>query len=348
MKTVALFPAHPSQVWLLHQVANQLGPGVRVIWYMRDKDRSGEIATALGVEYKLLSIARQGLLGNGIEMLVNAAKAIHETRKEHIDIWVTKYGAGNFAAKLLRKKSLSFNDDDVDLVPLIAATSYRFADKILVPEVIRMGKYETQASRYRSCHELFYLHPSRFRPDPEIKAELGLAESERYGIIRLSALTAHHDLGVRGIAKDLLLEIIARYGDEVRIFISAEKALDPDLEKFRMPIRPERMHHALACADFLVGDSQTMTSEAAVLGVPALRLNDFVGRVSVIAELEQYGLAFGFRPGQESAVLEKLQELLSSPTTKQVFEARRKKMLNQMIDPAPWFAAQVMQLLESH
>ena len=91
-----------------------------------------------------------------------------------------------------------------------------------------------------------------------------------------------------------------------------------------------------------------MTSEAAVLGVPALRLNDFVGRVSVIAELEQYGLAFGFRPGQESAVLEKLQELLSSPTTKQVFEARRKKMLNQMIDPAPWFAAQVMQLLESH
>ena len=40
-----------------------------------------------------------------------------------------------------------------------------------------------------------------------------------------------------------------------------------------------------------IGDSQTMTSEAAVLGVPSLRCNSFAGRISYINEQEfKYGL----------------------------------------------------------
>lgn len=346
MKTVALLPAHPSQVWVLHQVARELASHVRVVWYMRDKDRSAEIARALGVDYKLLSLARKGLLGNGFEMLVDTAKAIRETRRENIDLWVTKFGAGNIAARLLGKKSFSFNDDDADLVPLIAATSYRFADRVLVTDVTRMGKYENKAVRYPSLHELFYLHPSRFSPDPEIRSELGLSGQDRYGIVRLSALTAHHDYGVRGLAKDFLLETIARYSHEVKIFISGEKALDADLEPYRIPIRPERMHHALAFADFFLGDSQTMTAEAAVLGTPALRLNDFVGRISYIAELERYGLAFGFRPGEEQALAETLDSIIRGADTRQEFVLKRQEMLEDKIDPAPWFAAQIMQALD--
>lgn len=346
MKTVALLPAHPSQVWVLHQVAKELASQVRVIWYMRDKDRSAEIARALGVDFKLLSHARKGLLGNGFEMLVDTVKAIRETRRENIDLWVTKFGSGNIAARLLGKKSFSFNDDDADLVPLIAATSYRFADRVLVTDVTRMGKYENKAARYPSLHELFYLHPSRFSPDPGIRAELGLNGQDRYGIVRLSALTAHHDYGVRGLAKDFLLETIARYSHDVKIFISGEKALDVDLEPYRIPIRPERMHHALAFADFFLGDSQTMTAEAAVLGTPALRLNDFVGRISYIAELERYGLAFGFRPGEEAALDEKLHSIVRGADTRQEFALQRQKMLGDKIDPAPWFAAQVMQALD--
>ena len=345
MKTVALLPAHPSQVWMLNQVAIELAPHVRVAWYMRNKDRSAEIAKALGVDYKQLSSARKGLVGNGLEMLMDTVKALRETRREDIDLWVTKFGAGNIAARLLGKKSISFNDDDADLVPLIAATSYRFADQVLVTDVTRMGKYEHKAVRYPSFHELFYLHPSRFSPDPKIRSELGLAEQDRYGIVRLSALTAHHDYGVRGIAKDFLLDIIARYRHEVTIFISGEKMLDADLEPYRIPIRPERMHHALAFADFLLGDSQTMTSEAAVLGTPAFRLNDFVGRISCIGELERYGLAFGFLPGEEVALGEKLHSIIGRADSRQEFALKRAKMLKDKIDPAPWFAAQVMREL---
>jgi uncharacterized protein len=347
VKTVALLPAHPSQVWVLHQVAKELAAHVNVLWYLRDKDRSGEIATALGIEFKILSTARKGLVGNAIEMLVDTFRAIRETRQQDIDLWVTKFGAGNIAAMLLGRKSLSFNDDDVDLVPMIAATSYRFAEKVLVTDVTRMGKYENKASRYSSFHELFYLHPARFTPDAGIRQELGLSGMERYGIVRLSALTAHHDVGIRGIAKEFLLGTIDRYKREMRVFVSAEKELDFELKRFQLEIKPERMHHALAYADFFLGDSQTMTAEAAVLGTPALRLNDFVGRISYLAELERYGLAYGFRPGEEPALLDRLDTIIRDPNSKQQFAMKRQKMLDDKIEPAPWFAQQILRALET-
>ena len=345
MKTVAFLPAHPSQVWVLSQVAAELNSYARVIWYMRDKDRSAEIANALGIKFQLLSRARQGFMGNAMEMLAVTAKAVYYAKRDGIDLWVTKYGAGNIAAALLGRPSISFNDDDVDLVPLIGFTSYGLARSVLVTSVTRMGKYEKKAIRYPSFHELFYLHPNRFTPDPAIKLELGLASYEKYAVVRLSALTAHHDHGVRGIAVELMQEVIRLVGDKMRLFITSERSLDERLEKYRMPIRPERIHHALSFAEFCLGDSQTMTAEAAVLGTPAFRINDFVGRISYLDELERYGLAYGYRPGDETALLDKLASILCASDIKQAFTKKKQKMLEDKIDPAPRFAGEILKVL---
>lgn len=346
MKTVAFLPAHPSQVWVLSQVANALSSHAKVLWYLRDKDCSAEIADALGIRYQLLSSARTGYFGNALEMFGVAVKAVRCTKRDEVDLWVTKYGAGNFAASLLGKSSISFNDDDADLVPLIAFTSYTFAKHVLVTSVTRMGKYESKAIRYPSFHELFYLHPNRFTPDPEIKQELGLADNDSYGIVRLSSLSAHHDYGVRGIAVGLVEDVLELTGDKMRLFISSERPLEGGLEGYRVPIRPERMHHALACADFFLGDSQTMTAEAAVLGTPALRVSDFVGRISYIAELERYGLAFGFLPGDEQNMLKKLAAILEDQESPGKFAERRRLMLADNIDPVPWFVDQLVRALD--
>ena len=312
---------------------------------MRDKDQSIAVARALGIEFKLLSIASTGYLGNGLELFLDIFKAVRETRKEKIDLWVTKFGAGNIAAKLLGRGSISFNDDDVDVVPLIGATSYLFADKVLVTSVTRMGKYSAKAVRYPSCHELFYLHPARFSPDPSIREELGVRKDERFGIVRLSGLAAHHDVGKKGIEKDWLVSVLEEFAGDVRFFISSERPLPAELEPHRIMIRPERIHHALAFADVFLGDSQTMTSEAAVLGTPALRLSDFVGRLSVISELEDYGLAFGFLPGEEEGVLSLLRAVFRDQVFREQLAASRKRYLADKIDPAPWFAKEVMKSL---
>ncbi len=57
------------------------------------------------------------------------------------------------------------------------------------------------------------------------------------------------------------------------------------------------MHHVLSFASLLICDSQSMSVEAAMLGVPSLRYSSFSGRISVLEELEhQYGLTYGINP----------------------------------------------------
>ena len=94
-------------------------------------------------------------------------------------------------------------------------------------------------------------------------------------------------------------------------------------------------------ATMLVGDSQTMTSEAAVLGTPAIRCNTFVGRIHYLEEEEhKYDLTYGFRPEQSEAMFQKIEELLSMPNLKHEWQRRRQKMLSEKIDYAQfltWF-----------
>jgi uncharacterized protein len=88
----------------------------------------------------------------------------------------------------------------------------------------------------------------------------------------------------------------------------------------------------------LIGDSQTMTSEAAVLGTPAIRCNTFVGRISYLEEEEHtYNLTYGFLPTNSDAMFVKINELLAMPGLKAVWQKRRQKMLKDKIDVTAFY-----------
>jgi len=326
---------------MLNAVADALGDHIEPVWFGRSKDLTLSLMQALGLRPCAQSEAGKGLAGNFIEYAGNTLRCMRHAGKVHL--WISKYGAANMAAWMRGKPNLSFNDDDADIVPFIAWTSYPFSTFTLSPRNTRMGRFESRALRYDGYHELFYLHPARFTPDPTIFDELGLAPGAPFGLVRLSALTAHHDAGVRGLGDELLRRILRRCGDEVRIFVTSEKPLSPEFEAHRCRIQPARIHHALAHARFIIGDSQTMAAEAAVLGTPALRINDFVGRISYLADLEARELGYGFRPGQDAALLVRLDRVLQTDRT--VFAARRERLLAETIDPVPWFAEVVRRLL---
>jgi hypothetical protein len=78
-----------------------------------------------------------------------------------------------------------------------------------------------------------------------------------------------------------------------------------------------------------------MTAEAAVLGVPAYRLNDFVGRISYLRELEAEGLARGFVPGQEDALVVAIEREVARPDPER--PRVRQRWLDRVGDPLPWF-----------
>lgn len=338
---IALYPSHPSQLWMLKPVADDLARDNEICWFIRDKDVTVELADSMGIEYTMLSAASTGLIGNGIEMAANLLRCVGHTLGDKIDVWVTKYGAGNGAARLCLRKTLAFNDDDADIVPLIAATSYTVANAVLVPRVTRMGRYERKARRYNSSHELFYLHPNRFRPDSSVYDLLGIPSTQRFAIVRLSALKAHHDIGIRGIGAQFLRDLIGTCGEDIRVFISSEVPVAQEFEACRLPIPAMRIFDALYYAEFLVADSQTMSAEAATLGTPSFRISDFVGRLSYIDELERYGLSFGFSPDDYELAIKKVASAVHAPEFKAVCRKNLAAFLDDKIDPVPWFAEQI-------
>jgi len=93
------------------------------------------------------------------------------------------------------------------------------------------------------------------------------------------------------------------------------------------------MHDALAFSTLLYGESATMASECAVLGTPAIYLDDF-GRGYTDEEEQKYGLVFNFTEAQEDQRLsiEKGIELLKTPGLKYDWQKRRQKLLEDKID----------------
>src|SRR5690606_32518188 len=129
-----------------------------------------------------------------------------------------------------------------------------------------------------------------------------------------------------------------------KVYITAERELEPEFEPYRIKLDPSFIHHALAFANLYVGDSQTMAAEAAVLGTPSIRFNDFVGEIGYIEELEHnFGLSYGVRSGDPDKLFE-LVEKFTQEGSRETWAGRRAMMLRQRTD----FAAFLTSLIESY
>ena len=224
--------------------------------------------------------------------------------------------------------SYNLGEDDDDVIPLYAMITFPFTTRIINPEVIRYKKWKKKRVLYQSYHELAYLHPNNFKPDESILEKYGLKKT-RYVIIRLSALKAYHDIGKKGIS-NRLAKRIKQLCSTYRIIESEEKVLVDQIE-------PWDMHHVLAFSKLLISDSQTMTIEAAVLGIPSIRINSFAGRCSVIEELEEkFNLTLGFKPNDEETAMNAIKSILINDKSSVEWEKKREVMLNEKFDFNQW------------
>lgn len=238
--------------------------------------------------------------------------------------------------KLLSIPSIVVNEDDYDAVPMFSKLGYPLADNILAPVSCPTGtdgsNWERKTIHYEGYHELAYLHPFNFEPNRKILANK-IDFSKPYVILRFAKLTAHHDEGKTGITTDIAQNIIALLKGNCNIYITSERELEPEFEPYRITIDPVHIHHALYYADMYIGDSQTMAAEAAVLGTPSLRFNDFVGKLGYLEELEyRYGLTYGIKTTEPDKLYQKVVELLNIPNVKEEWQKRRQKMLSEKID----------------
>lgn len=329
--------SHPVQALMFRPVIEEFqarGRACRV--FARDKDVTLGLLEGFGIEAEVLASRGRGLLGAGLELVVRESRLLARALRERpLAIIGTSVHAAR-VGRLSRAVSVVVNDDNAKTSPLFARLAYPLADLIVQPRCLAFEGHRQQIL-FPANQQLFYLHPSRFQPDPQIRSELALPAGRRFAVVRLAAHEAHHDTFVHGLGRSLVSEIALRIPGDIAVFVSLEKplALPAGWRPFSLP--PDRLHHALAAAEFFLGDGQTVAAEAAVLGTPALRFTEFVGRVSYLNELEEYGLSFGFRPGQERELLARLDDVVAGRPSRPQLSAARARLLSEMSDPLPWF-----------
>lgn len=328
---------HPGHVHLFRNAARiWLARGHKVVFTIRDREIVPDLLDACGFGYEIASRVRTGLAGMVIELIEHDWNVLRATIKHKADLLLGTSVSTCHVSKVTRAKSILFDEDDGYYQKEFAYLSRPFADVIVSPDVLK-DRPTKRHVRYKGYHELAYLHPHQFTPDPSILDELGVAQGEPYFILRLVALKAHHDLGHKGLnpaARSRLVEMLSKRG---QVFITIEGDIPEALRAYQMPISPHRIHHALHYAAMLISDSQTMTIEAAVLGTPAIRCNTFVGLCSVIEELEhKYGLTYGFLPSAEKEMFDKIEQLLADSHLKTTWQRKRDAMLAEKIDLTAW------------
>jgi uncharacterized protein len=301
---------------------------------IKKKDVLEDLLKSSNIEYvNILPDGRKdGILNIAIGQLKQAFKLYWFCVKFKPQLLIGSTPTISQVGKLMSIDSINLVEDDAEAISLYANTAYPWASCILAPNVCSVGKFVNKKIGYESYHELAYLHPKNFSPSLEIASKY-VNTDKPFFIVRFAKLTAYHDDGVEGISNILAKKIINEFEKYGKVYITSERKLDSEFEKYRIKIDPKDMHHVMNYASFFIGDSQTMAAEAAVLGVPFIRINDFVGRLSYLEELEKkYKLGFGFLPNDTNDVVSLIGELLNTENLKEEFKKRKERMLSEKID----------------
>ncbi|MCO5166225.1 MAG: glycosyltransferase [Planctomycetes bacterium] len=287
---------HPAHLhFFRHAIAELRAAGHHVHLTARDKD----VLLALGREHGLTLEVMGGTPRGAVKMAALLARRkawlAGVVGRERPDVIAALGGTFiGLLSKLVGVPSVVFYD--TESARLSNAITYPFATRVVTPACY-LDDVPRQV-RYRGYHELAYLHPDRFTPDPRVRDELGLAADEPYALVRFVGWSASHDLGRARTGAGGRIELVRRLSTRVRTFVSTEGPLPAELENLRFPLPPSRMHDALAFARVLVGESSTMASEAAVLGVPSVFVYPRV-RLGYTEEQERrWGLIRWFTPEQ--------------------------------------------------
>ncbi|MFC4541946.1 DUF354 domain-containing protein [Halosolutus amylolyticus] len=258
---------------------------------------------------------------------IHYVRAIRAARRFDPDL---VFGMGSYAAHtgaVSRTPTVLLIDSEPASFDHTVSTP--FARAVLTPNTFRkdLGENHYVFPGFKECA---YLHPAVYTTDRSIRDRLGIDADEPYVILRFNAFGSQHDVGKKGITGDQRRRLIDRLSEDATVLISDE---GNDLSLETVPARPfdlhpALIHDALSEAELLVADTQTMVTEAALLGTPAIRSNSFVGETDMgnFVELENQGLIHNLSHFEE--VLERSSSLLREDGIQETWQRRRNEYLS--------------------
>jgi len=323
---------HPAHVHLFRPFTEEMMKRRHVIFLtFRQKEFEIELLKASAFDYKCFGRHYKsfpgkiwGLVKFNIQMIFTAVKFKPDLFLSHGSIYAAQ------VAWLLNKPHISLEDTfNFEQIRLYKP----FTSCILTGDYPHPGLGQKEIN-YSGYHELAYLHPNHFNFSKISGQEiLGLEKNEKYLILRFVSWEATHDKGHSGFTSKMKREVVGEYSKYCSVFISSEKELPMELEKYKLTIKPEMIHYVLKDALLVIGESATMATEAAMLSTPGIFI-DNTGRFYTKELEEKYGLVFNFTasPIDQERALKKGLELLQANNLKKHFIKKRNKMLQNKID----------------
>jgi len=332
---------HPAHVHLFRNIAANLKrDGHEVKFTARDKEVTLALLRSYGLEYESRGAIYQGILNKAFGMFMIDWTLYKIAKKFNPDILI---GVHNpyvaHVGTLLRKPAVIFTDTEG--VKIASFVTYPFVQAIITPEFFREYVDPKKHITINGFKETAYLHPKYFTPDPEVIRALGIAEGERFTILRFISWGASHDLNLRGIKKEAEHEILKTLLGYGRVFITSEKLLDPELEPYRLHLPPDKIHSLLYYASLYIGEGGTMAAEAAFLGTPAIHIESDkdgkpTGEMSGNFRLlrDRFDLMYFYANPKDA--LEKAVAIMENENSKTEWQQKRKNLLDSVIDVTDW------------
>ncbi len=321
---------HPAHVHLFKHFAWEMQKmNHEILFTCREKEFEIELLNKYAFKFKSFGKKYHTTVGKIFGLIEFDIKEFFQGLKFRPDIFLSHgsmYAA--HAATLLKKPHISFED------------TYNFEQiKFYLPftKVVLTGDYNhpqlgPKNIQYAGYHELAYLHPNYFTPDIQVVRELGLQNTDKYCILRFVSWKASHDMGHKGLFMHNKIKAVNSLSKYSKVFISSEGQLPADLESYKFPLAPDKMHDAIAFASLIFGESATMISEGAVLGVPGMYL-DNTGRYYTTEQESRYGLVYNFSESEsdQQKAIAKAEEIICT-NDRSFWKKSHKKMLNDKID----------------
>jgi len=331
---------HPAHVhFFRHPLRILQQRGHAIIVTSRAKEMAVPLLDELGIEHVILSTQKAGgLLALGLELVQRDAALYRVARRCRPDAMAAI--GGTFIAHvgfLTRTPSLVFYD--TENAKLQNAITYPFASRVIVPRCYQAW-VPANHLRYAGYHELSYLHPTRFVASREIAVHNGLDLQRDNFLIRTVSWQANHDVGETGWTEKLLTQLVAFLSVRGKVHISSEAPLPRSLAAHAYRGKVSEAHHVMAWCRLFIGESATMASESAVLGVPAIYAAK-TGRGYTDEEESRYGLVTNIRKLEWDGLRTAIERMLGEPH--EHWRRQRAQLLAETIDVAAFVADTIEQ-----
>ena len=335
---------HPAHVhFFRNPIRLMIDQGHEVMVTSRDKEMAIDLLEDLGIpNRKLSSLGGGGLLSLGKELVLRNLALFKVVREFRPDAMAAIGGTSIAQVGFLtRVPSLVFYD--TENAKLQNAITYPFSSCVLVPRCYETWLPRKRYVRYAGYHELSYLHADYFEPDLEIAKANGLAADRDNYFIRVVSWQANHDVGENGWTPALLAGLIAKLGQSGNVIISSERDLPDEFAPCIYKGEVSDVHHVLGCSRLFIGESATMASECAVMGVPAIYAAE-TGRGYTTEQEQRYGLVKNVVSIEEASIIGAVDEMLAIDD--HVLQDRHSQLLDETIDVAKFVADSIVDFPE--